>query len=206
MGFWDRLMGWRALRRHVDKPPTCPTPVDDALRALEPMSLQRALQVLSEGIPGRNDPQGHLIAIAGLQNLLANAAYTVVSGTDPSSVFDNLAHYFDASEMVCWFGKKRAELILHMLLFQCGCTCMMHTGTWLYTYATKLAQLGTRPDRRWLEVCLRVNKSNFSFRTKRECLKVCNGDFRNLKPSDRVSIITDLEEWISKHTDVGETC
>ncbi len=203
MGFWDRLMGWRALRRHVDKSPTCPPTVDDALRALESMSLQRALQVLSEGLPGRNDPQGHPIAIAELQTLLANAAYTVVSGTDPSSAFDNLAHYFDESEMVGWFGMKRAALILDMLLFQCGCT--RYSGTWLYEYATKLEQLGTRPDRRWLEVCSRVNRKNLPYRIKREFLKDFNGDLRNLQPSDVESIVTDLEEWISKHTDLGET-
>ena len=110
--------------------------------------IRRALQALTDGLPGRNDP--YTTGTGELDNgevrhLLAAAAFTVVLGSDPSRAFDDLARYFDESETLGWFGSRRAELILEMLLYQTGWT--MHS-TWNSLRSRKLEQLGTRPDRR----------------------------------------------------------
>jgi hypothetical protein len=116
-------------------------------------TVQRALQTLTEGLPGRNDP--YLTGTGELDNgevrrCLADAAFTVVLHGEPSKVFDDLAHYFDESEILGWFGNKRAELVLEMLLYQSGWT---EYSTWNSLRERELRQLVTRPDRRWMEVC-----------------------------------------------------
>jgi hypothetical protein len=118
--------------------------------------VRRALQTLTEGVPGRNEP--HRTGTGELDNgevrqALAGAAFTAVLRSEPGDAFDELAHYFDASQLVGWFGTRRAELILEMLLYQTGWTTY---STWNSVRERELRQLGTRPDRRWLDVCSRV--------------------------------------------------
>lgn len=120
----------------------------------------QALQSLTEGLPGRNDP--HPTGTGELDNgdvrhLLAGAAFTAVLRSDPSKAFDDLARYFDESELLGWFGNKRAELILEMLLYQSGWT---ECSTWNSLRERQLRQLGSRPDRRWMDVCSRVSSDS----------------------------------------------
>ena len=122
--------------------------------------VQRALRTLSKGLPGRNDP--HPTGTGELDNgevrhLLAEAAFAVVLRSDPSKALDDLARYFDESETLGWFGSKRAELILEMLLYQSGWT---EYSTWNSLRERELRQLGMRPDRRWMDVCSRVRSDS----------------------------------------------
>ncbi|MFT3765139.1 MAG: hypothetical protein QM820_06435 [Minicystis sp.] len=119
--------------------------------------VQRALQTLADGLPGRNAPRpfgpsGELDN-PEVRQLLADAALTVLIGSDPAKVFDDLAHYFDDAERGGWFGNKRAEVILELLAYQGG-----YAGwtSWLAGHALQLQKRVTRPDRRWLEVCSRL--------------------------------------------------
>ncbi len=121
--------------------------------------VQGALQTLTEGLPDRNAPYttgtGELDN-AEVRHLLAGAAFVAVLRSDPSRAFDDLAHYLDESEILGWFGNRRAELILEMLLYQTGWT---EHSSWNSVRERELGQLGTRPDRRWVGVCLRLGSA-----------------------------------------------
>ncbi len=118
--------------------------------------VRRALRALAEGLVGRNDP--HRTGTGELDNgevrqLLAGSAFIAVLGSDPSNAFDDLARYFDESALRGWFGTKRAEIILEMLLYQTGWT---EYSTWNSLREKELHESGARPDRRWVGVCSRV--------------------------------------------------
>ena len=122
--------------------------------------VEHALRILTQGVPGRNDP--HRTGTGELDNgevrqLLAEAACTVVLRDDSSKAFDDLAQYFDESKLAGWFGGKRAELILEMLLYQSGWT---ECSTWNSLRERALRQLDTRPDRRWRELCTSIRSDS----------------------------------------------
>jgi hypothetical protein len=118
--------------------------------------VRRALRALAEGLPGRNAPRptgtGELDN-AEVRQLLADAASTVLLGSDPSKAFDDLAHYFDEAESPGWFGNKRVEVILELLAYQSGLDL---ASSWLAGRGRELRQLGVRPDPRWSEVGARL--------------------------------------------------
>lgn len=111
-----------------------------------------AMQELSEGIPGENDP--HETGTGELDNgpvrlLLASAAWTVIR-FDPGIAFDSLGRFVESSELSGWFATKRLELIFRMLLYQ---TNWCDYSTWLSRYQTDLWMNSSLPDPRWKELC-----------------------------------------------------
>jgi hypothetical protein len=122
--------------------------------------VRRALTALADGLPGRNDPDPTgtgALDNAELRHLLAGAAFTVLLGSDPGDAFDALARHFEDRELVGWFGKTRAELILELLLYQTGWT---EYSTWNSLRERALRRLYTDPDRRWMDVCRRVHSDS----------------------------------------------
>lgn len=119
--------------------------------------LQRALQELTEGIPGQNE--AHDTGLGELDNgalrhLLAGAAFVVLHNSAPDAAFDRLAPFFDDANLVDWMGHKRAELILEMLAYQSGYS---EDSTWNALRERQLRERALRPDPRWADLCARVH-------------------------------------------------
>lgn len=116
--------------------------------------VDNACAILAEGLPGSNEghptrPQGELDN-GPLRHVLAEAAFVVLLG-DESKAFDLLAPFFDSCALEGWFGNKRAEIILLLLLGQTG----NNETSWLWGQADELHRRGRRPDSRWRELGFR---------------------------------------------------
>ena len=120
--------------------------------------VQRALQNLSEGIPGRNEarPSGTgELDNPEVRHLLAGAAFIAVLGSDAREAYDALGQYLEESQTIAWFGQRRAALIVEMLLYQTGWSMY---STWNSLREQEIQESGTRPDPRWAAVCSRVKR------------------------------------------------
>ncbi len=120
-----------------------------AARGLLDGSIDNAYAVLIEGLPGGNEgyphePLGEL-ENGGVRLILADAAYVVLLGASPSDAFSRLSSLFDVEKLGDWFGNKRAEIILLLLLGQVG----WNPTSWLWGYADELHRRGVLPDARW---------------------------------------------------------
>ena len=119
-----------------------------AAQELLDRGVDHACAMLTEGLPGAND--GHPMEPNGeldngyVRHILAEAVYIVLLGA-PSDAFDRLYPYFGEDQLRGWFGAKRAEIILLLLLGQVG----WNPTSWLWGYADNLCRRGARPDARW---------------------------------------------------------
>jgi len=122
-----------------------------AARELLEGGLDNACAVLSEGLPGANEgqpkpPAGELDN-GPVRLVLAEAAFVVLLG-NPSEAFERLSPFFDDLELEGWFGSKRAEIILLLLLGQIG----RNETSWLRGQADALHRKACRPDARWRQL------------------------------------------------------
>jgi hypothetical protein len=126
---------------------------DDSVRGTAALTMlaggvDNALLLLNEGIPGSD---AHPVAPSGeldngpVRHVLAGGAYVVLRRSSPADAFDRLIPFFDVDERTGWFGEKRAEVILLLLIGQLG----YNATSWLAGSCNDLHRCGARPDGRW---------------------------------------------------------
>jgi hypothetical protein len=118
--------------------------------------------VLREGLPGANEGEPTTTGeLDGPVRQVLPEAVTLVLRSDPADAFRRLAPYLEARQAVGYFGEKRAEIILLLLLGQLG----RNVTTWLSLASSQLASLGLRPDPRWIDL-LREQRADVAWRTR----------------------------------------
>jgi hypothetical protein len=129
--------------------------------------VQHACAVLSEGIPGTNEgrPTGTGELDGPARMLIPKAAMVVLRGPAPEA-FELLAPYCRTAAVAGWFGNKRAEVILLLLLGQVG----YNPTSWLWGWADELGRSGVLPDQRWRGVASQLPQSSLSLRMLAEQL------------------------------------
>jgi hypothetical protein len=124
-----------------------------AAEALLLGGVANACAVLSEGIPGTNEgtPSGTGELDGPARMLIPKAAMIILRGP-AAGAFERLAPYCRADALAGWFGSKRAEVILLLLLGQLG----FNPTSWLWGWADELSRSGIRPDDRWRGVAKEI--------------------------------------------------
>lgn len=120
-----------------------------ALQLLHHGGLDFAISLLEEGLPGNNAGKpvsdGGELDNATVRHLLAKAIEIVLL-EEPSLAFEVLSPFLQANRRTDWFGAKRAELTMQLLLAQ----LQGGTSSWLSIAERKLFLDGKVPDTRWL--------------------------------------------------------
>ncbi len=123
-----------------------------AASALVGMSVENALLVLREGIPGaRPEPSGTgELDHALVRHLLANASFKALRSLSPERAFDELHSFVLDHRAPDWFRAKRANILWGLLVQQARVPLV--GSSWMALAELDLHRGHARPDPRWLPV------------------------------------------------------